>query len=216
MGVPLYLSLSSPQPEMPPVLGQIPDFELQNQFGETVKYSTHYKGSVLVVNFIFTTCPDVCPLLSKQMSKIQARIVGNSPVIRLLSISVDPANDTPEKLNVYANQYNANPRTWGFLTGDLMQIYDTVVNGFKVPMQNPTVPAGTSGAQANQDDAAIDLMAITHGEHFVILDQNGQIRAYQRAGNDQQIDEVIRTVSILANQNPNNAQANANNAPRTN
>ncbi len=196
----------------------MPDFSLVNQEGREVSWSSEYKGSVLLVNFIFTSCPDVCPLLSKQMAKIQSRLVTAAPIIRLVSITVDPATDTPDVLKVYGEKFDARFRSWSFLTGDLMQIYDTVVGGFKVAMDNPgvdpskkpaVVVADASGkvseAPKDKDDMTYDLMEVTHGEHFVLVDQSGQIRAYMQAHNDEQINRIVQTLGILANTNPLNA-----------
>jgi protein SCO1/2 len=212
--IPLYFSFTRPQPEIPPVLGEIPNFKLTNQDGREVTYNSEFRGSVLLVNFIFTTCPDVCPLLTKQMEKIQSRLQSAAPIIRLVSISVDPETDTPEVLKAYGEKYGARFKSWSFLTGDLMQIYDTVVGGFKVAMDNPKVDpskkpqpvvADAQGNPPSKDDMTYDLIEITHGEHFVMVDQAGQIRAYMQAHNDEQINQIVRTLGILANTNPLNA-----------
>jgi protein SCO1 len=197
--IPLVQSFRRPAVKVPPVLGQIPNFELTNQDGQKITWAHSFRGSVLVVNFIFTTCPDVCPLLSQQMAKIQNRILGAGAGIKLISISVDPSTDTPEALKAYAQKYEARQTLWTFLTGDLTQIYETVVNGFKVAMDGKSVPKATAKSDA---DKAYDLMGITHGENFVIVDQIGQIRAYEHARSDQDLNEIVKTVSILTNQNP--------------
>lgn len=215
--IPLYSSFTRPQPGVPPVLGEVPNFKLINQDGREITYNTEYRGSVLLVNFIFTTCPDVCPLLTKQMEKVQARMQTAAPMIRLISITVDPETDTPAVLRAYGEKYGARFRGWSFLTGDLMQIYNTVVGGFKVAMDNPKVdpsnktPVVTADAAGkpvtatptpNKDDMTYDLMEITHGEHFVLIDQIGQIRAYMQAHNDEQINQIVKTLGLLANTNP--------------
>ena len=212
--IPLYFSFTRPAPAVPPVLGHIPNFKLTNQDGRELTYNSEYRGSVLLVNFIFTTCPDVCPLLTKQMEKIQGRMQTASPIIRLISITVDPETDTPAVLKAYGEKYGARFKGWSFLTGDLMQVYDTVVGGFKIamdktqldPSKKPQpVTAGIDGKPAaapSKNDMTYDLMEITHGEHFVMVDQEGQIRAYMQANNDQQINQIIRTLGILANTKP--------------
>lgn len=194
-GVPLYRSLSQKNPSMPPVLGQVEDFTLVNQNNKTVRFSD-FAGSVLVANFIFTSCPDTCPLLTGQMAKIQSRLMGVGPAIKLLSISVDPDTDTPEVLKAYAEKYRADHKIWQFLTGPIDEIQKAVVDGFKVAFENPS-------AQNEKDKGEqIGLMEITHGEHFVIVDQKGQIRAYKHAKNTEEINEIIRLVALLANANP--------------
>lgn len=198
--IPLYFSFRAPQPELPPVLGQVPDFQLTNQDGREISWSTDYKGSVLLVNFIFTRCPTVCPLLSRQMEKVQTRLLTAAPYIRLLSISVDPGHDTPEVLKEYGRQYNARFKSWSFLTGDLMQIHDTVVNGFHVAAENPVFNA----TDVDEEEPKMNLMEITHGEHFVLVDQAGQIRSYLLGNNDEQLNKIVQTLGLLANSRPEN------------
>jgi protein SCO1/2 len=211
--IPLYFSFSSPQPKLPPVLGQISNFSLVNQEGRAVSYETDFKGSVLLVNFIFTSCPDVCPLLTKQMEKVQNRLITAAPYIRLISISVDPETDTPQVLKDYGLKFGARFKSWSFLTGDLMEIYNTVVNGFKVAMEHPGLDSKAKvefvrdPKTLKSDDITYDLLNITHGEHFVLVDQAGQIRAYMKGNNDQEINKIIHTLGLLANTNPAMASA---------
>jgi len=185
MLLPIVRSVMQPKVELPPVLYQLPDFNLKNQDGESVNLKS-FEGSAMVVNFIFTSCPGVCPMFSKQMAKIQNRIVGLSPAIRLLSISVDPETDTPSVLKNYGNEYKANFKSWSFLTGPLDEIKKVVTEGFKLVLQ--------------KSDS--NFMDITHGEHFVIVDQIGQIRAFTHARNDTEINNVIKILALVANTNP--------------
>src|SRR5687768_8252857 len=83
--VPLVQGLNRPKPELPPVLGQISNFSLTNQNGTKITWENSYRGSVMIANFIFTSCPDVCPLLTQQMAKIQNRILGAGASIKLVS-----------------------------------------------------------------------------------------------------------------------------------
>jgi len=191
-GVPIYRSLTIPKKAPLPVLGTLPNFELQNQEGRTVKFRD-YQGAVKVVNFIFTSCPNSCPLLTQQMKKIQERMSSARTNVHLMSISVDPETDTPAVLKEYGAKYNADFKQWSFLTGQLESIEKVVVGGFKIAMakEKPAKP-----------DATSTLMDITHGEHFVIVDQLGQIRAYTRADNNEQINEIVRKVAILMNSSP--------------
>ena len=189
-GVPLGRSLSQPQPKLPPVLGTIENFELTDANSKALQFDS-FKGSVVVVNFIFTSCNHVCPMLSEQMAKIQSRLVGIGPAIQLLSISVDPERDTPEKLRAYSERFKANPRVWHFATGPLETIEKVVMSGFKMAIQTK--------AEAGEDPS---LFEITHGENFVIVDPMGQIRAYKHAGTMEDINDIIRTVAILANSSP--------------
>lgn len=152
----------------------MPAFELVNQSGRAVR-SAELAGKVVLVNFIYTNCPDVCPTLTVQMRKVQerlreARLLGD-PVI-LISISVDPERDDPAVLRDYAARYKADTTTWSFLTGSTAQVRQVVVDGFKLGYE----PAGAGGAHGSGHDANL----IVHSDRFVLVDKAGQIRAYYR------------------------------------
>ncbi len=119
----------------PPKAGdKVPDFALINQDGKRIHLSS-YQGDVLLITFIYTRCPfpDFCPLVSKNFSKIYASLNKNpslGPRIRLLSVSFDPAHDTPAVLRKYAETFDAttggNPYDrWQFAvvpSKDLVQV----------------------------------------------------------------------------------------------
>ncbi|MFZ5478998.1 MAG: SCO family protein [Myxococcota bacterium] len=142
-----------------PQLAEVPAFTLQDQTGATVTRDT-LLGKVWVADFIFTTCPDICPVLSAHMAEVQARYAGNDAV-RLVSLSVDPVTDTPPVLATYAARFGATHPTWLFLTGDIEEMKRVVVGGFKMLMER-----------------AVAAETILHGTRFVVVDKKGTIRAY--------------------------------------
>lgn len=176
----VVISLRPKEAALPPVLGSLPAFDLKDQDGKTISLND-FKKSVSLVNFIFTTCPDVCPLLTAQMAKIQARAKELEIPVKLASISVDPENDTPDVLKVYAAKYHADLSNWSFLTGPLADIEKVVLQGFRVGL----------------DRSATDIFDITHTEHFIILDEQARIRAYRRAPNNVEIDKILNEVRTL-------------------
>jgi len=175
------------EPEKLPILGNLPEFSLLNQEGAQVR-AGDLKGHTLVVNFIFTSCPDTCPLLTAQMAKIQNQLKERnlSDQVRLVSITVDPATDTSSVLKTYAERYHADFSTWTFLTGSVEEVQNVVVSGFKIAMEK----VGAS-AQTIKD---VNIMDITHGEQFVIIDKAGNIRAYRSANNNSDIDRIFEVV----------------------
>ena len=112
IGYPLFSMLTEKPPL--PLLGQVEPFVLIKQDGEPYHYGNDDRP--VVVNFIFTRCPDVCPLLTAKMAEIQKRVPAKDAL--LLSISVDPAYDRPNTLLKYGEQYDANFDRWFFLTGE--------------------------------------------------------------------------------------------------
>ena len=125
-----------------PVLGDLPAFSLVAEDGTPFR-KDDLLGRVWIADFVFTSCADACPRLQGKMRKLQDRLVpleqgGN---IGLLSISVDPERDTPEKLKQYGEIFGARAGLWRSLTGDQKEVERTVVKGFhtamaKVPRDN--------------------------------------------------------------------------------
>lgn len=146
-----------------PELGDVPAFSLTDQTGATVT-KEQLLGKVWVADFMFTSCPDICPGLARHMAEIQTRYAGDDRV-RLVSFTVDPATDTPPVLAKYGESFGADPARWHFLTGDVGAVRTVVVDGFKQAMER--VPA---------TDVAPET--VIHGSRFVIVDTKGRIRAY--------------------------------------
>jgi protein SCO1/2 len=134
------------------------------------------------------------------MAKLQSRIIGNGPWIKLASITVDPETDLPWKLKKYGEQFKAAFRSWSFLTGPLPEIERVVVGGFKSAMDK----ADPSHPVASEDG---DLFSMTHGEKFVVVDQVGQIRGYFPAKTSEDLDQILKVVAILANTKPTETKA---------
>jgi protein SCO1/2 len=114
----------SSQAERLPVIGPAPDFALTSQDGERVTLAD-YRGKVVAVAFIFTTCPDICPLLTANMVRVQDELGADfGTKIAFISITVDPERDTPDVLKEYAEMFGANLEGWTFLTGDRAAVKD--------------------------------------------------------------------------------------------
>jgi protein SCO1/2 len=99
------------------VIAPAPDFTLFDTAGNTVRLSD-YRGRVVVLAFVFTSCPGVCPVISRQMAALQAELKkpGLFPQRTcMLSVTVDPETDTPEVLTKYAESFGADPSGWRFL-----------------------------------------------------------------------------------------------------
>src|SRR5262245_56594999 len=101
-----------------PVYGTLDSFALQTQ-DKNYFTAKDLKGHITIVNFILTSCQGPCPLLSAQMSEIQRMTKRFGPHVKLVSISIDPNRDTPEKLKTYARRFGADFQRWTFLTGSL-------------------------------------------------------------------------------------------------
>jgi protein SCO1/2 len=149
-----------------PSYGAVPAFTLTDAAGQRFD-SAALDGQPWVADFIFTSCPEVCPRMTEEMARLQSWLTNRALDGRahLVSISVDPARDTPEALRSYARQFHALPRTWIFLTGSQQAIEEAVVRGFKI-------------AVSREKDDTQDSFAIVHGTKFVLVDGKRQIRGY--------------------------------------
>jgi protein SCO1 len=125
-----------------PVYGSVPDFALTDQTGRPVRRAD-LEGKVWVTSFIFTSCPDECPLMAAQMAQLQSDL-AHAPELHLVSISVDPEHDIPAVLAHYAERFNADPARWLFLTGDKQAIYRLVRDGFRLGLVDPAEPSHPS------------------------------------------------------------------------
>jgi protein SCO1/2 len=175
------------EPQPPPVIGQLPQYSLLDTRGRPFG-SDELAGQVYVANFIFTRCTSICPLLTRAMATLQQRYDDeNIEGIRLVSITIDPEFDTPEKLAEYATAHQVDTQRWTFLTGTQAQIVELVEKGFKTAVGQPEL-------------AGNDLIDIAHSGHLVIVDGQGGIRGYY--GSDARgLDEVFhRSQHVLAQQ----------------
>lgn len=147
------------------VFGTVPDFLLVERSGKQVALAD-LKGKIWIANFIYTNCPDTCPVQSAQMKELQAQFIGEKD-LRLVSITVDPKRDTPKVLSEYANRFQANPELWFFLTGEKEMIYRLAQEGFRLgAVEIPHEKRPASGATH------------THSPRFVLVDRKAQIRGY--------------------------------------
>lgn len=142
----------------------LPEFALTNQDGEAVSKDS-LKGKVWLANFIFSTCPGQCIVLTNQFKDFQAEI-KEMPDVELVSFSVDPEHDTPEVLRTFGEQYQAGPQ-WKFLTGSKDDIYRLLQKGFLLDAApNPDPEQVATGEK------------ILHTTKVVLVDGEGQIRNY--------------------------------------
>lgn len=138
------------------------ELTLTNQLGQTVSLNKDLKGKVLVVDFIFTTCPSICPRLSANMRELQKAYIKKNPdLVQFISISVDPDRDSVQALRAYADRYNADHDRWWFLTGNKDSIFDYAKNELGLVLENADVPGD-----------------FVHSQKMILLDTARNIRGY--------------------------------------
>lgn len=175
-------------PEPLPQLGALPPFTFTRQDGQPFGLE-QLRGRPWVANFIFTRCPTICPLFTQKMKGVQDKTASLGERLPLVSFSVDPKYDTPERLAAYAQKHGAHPARWSFLTGDYARLKDTIVNGFKISM----------GSESPDEQ---DVLAIFHGTHFVLVDAQGQVRGYYDSDDAEATARLVRDAERLARGEP--------------
>ncbi len=114
---------------------QIPDVVVYDQDGKQLKFKSDLiAGKTVAINFIFTTCTTVCPPLTATFRRVQQGIEAQKVPVQLISISVDPTTDTPERLHDFAAKFKAGPG-WTFVTGDTDAI-NAILKAFGTAVAN--------------------------------------------------------------------------------
>ncbi len=108
-----------------PVIGKsAPDFSLTSQSGKAVRLS-RFRGKLVLLDFIYTHCTDVCPLITANLARVQRDLIARGwwgTDVVFVSVTTDPARDTPAVLKAYAARYGADLRAWYFLTGPIQTL----------------------------------------------------------------------------------------------
>jgi protein SCO1/2 len=187
-----------------PRLGEVPAFTLTGADGQPFG-TRDLDGRPWVVDFVFTSCPSVCPRMTEQMAQLQTWLRNRAldGRVHLVSISVDPTTDTPAVLRAYADRFGARPSTWTFVTGPQQAIEDAVVRGFKIAVSREKLdPSGGVGDQERGDsNDSQDGFAIVHGTKFVLVDKARQIRGYYDSNDAASQAALRRDVEALAHGN---------------
>ncbi len=145
---------------------KVPDFAFLNQ--DSITVTNHdYKGKVYVAEFFFTSCPTICPKMTRNLVYLQNELKGMDN-FGVASFTINPRFDTPRRLKTYADNYGVTNQDWHMLTGDREDIYELANAGFNIyAAENPNVPGG-----------------FEHNGYFALIDQDGYIRSrYDASGN---------------------------------
>ncbi|MGA4643211.1 SCO family protein [Limisphaera sp. 4302-co] len=171
----------NPEPPLP-VLGTVPDFVLTNQSGIAVTRAD-LRGHPWVADIIFTRCAGPCPILTRRMKMLQDALPADRPV-RLVTLTTDPAYDTPEVLRRYGEKFGADFRRWWFLTGAPEQIARLAVDGLKL-----------TALEIPEEQRSHPAELFIHSTTFVLVDGQGRLRAsFETVGEDVDFQTVQRRI----------------------
>ena len=137
---------------------KIPAFSFVNQDSVTVT-NADYDDNIYIANFIFTTCPTICPTMTYNMRYVQKKL-SIYPNIKFLSHSVNPKNDTPARLNEYAKKMKLDLSNWNLVTGDKDEIY-TIAESYYVNASKDSLAPG----------------GFLHSQYFILVDKEGRVRS---------------------------------------
>ena len=157
---------------------KISDFKLTNQNGKEITQA-NYKDKIYVADFFFTTCQDICPVMTKNMYQLQEELKNDNEIL-LLSHTVIPEVDTVEQLKEYAIENNIDDSKWNLVTGDKKQIYELARKSYLAV-----------------EDSNFNEFDMIHTENFMLIDKEKQIRGFYDGTNSEEINRLFKDIEIL-------------------
>jgi protein SCO1 len=157
----------------------IPPFKFVNQYGDSVSNKT-LNGNIYVVDFFFTTCPSICPIMHRNMLKVYDafKSTGN---FKIISHTIDPKHDSVPVLKKYADKLGITGNTWWFLQGKKEDIYTIAEKNYLVAVKQDGSAAG----------------GYIHAGYFVLIDKQKRIRGSYDGTDPKQVDQLIEDIKTL-------------------
>lgn len=160
---------------------KVPSFKYLNQ-DSVWKSKDSYKGKILIVDFMFTHCPSICPSMTSNMKSLAEATQDLSDKIQFISFTIDPSRDTPTRFQSYIKERGIVNKNWDFLTGQPeLKTYDLALQYFHV------------GAQRSDNPEEEFL----HDDKFVIVDTDGHVRGIYEGTKKEQVDILERDLRKL-------------------
>ncbi len=160
----------------------VPDFEFINQYGEKINQET-VKGKIYVVDYFFTTCQSICPIMSSQMERVAFHFKNNKEVL-FLSHTVNPEEDSVPVLKEYAGKHHAQETNWYFLTGDKKALYNLARKGYIL----------------NAEEGNGDATDFIHTQNFALIDKERHIRGQYDGTDSSDINRLIIDIQLLSDE----------------
>jgi protein SCO1/2 len=176
---------------------EVSNLQLKNQLGDSVSLS-QLKGKIIVADFFFTHCPNICPTLTRNMKKMQNSLKQKDQTnqtdtssVQLLSFSVDPERDSSSALRKYGGKYMVDPDTWWLLTGSKKTIYDFALNELKMGI------ADGGGVDSN----------FIHTQKMVLLDKFHVVRGYYDGLDSIDLGRLSRDIGLIILERDKNSKS---------
>lgn len=159
----------------------IPDFLFMNQDSQMIDNNT-FSQAVYVADFFFTSCPTICPKLTRSMLRMHDYFEGREDVL-FLSHTIDVRRDSVPRLKRYAENLGVSSDRWHFVTGDVNEIYSIADDYMSIAIEDPDAPGG-----------------FDHSGWLILVDKNRHIRSYCDGTDDNEVDRLIQDIKILLNE----------------
>ncbi len=161
----------------------IAPFSMTNQNGQTIT-EKDYENSIYVADFFFTTCPSICPIMTKNMYALQEKL-ADLPQVKLLSFSVRPQIDSVAQLKSYALKNKVDDTRWNLVTGSKKEIYNLARKSYLV-------------VKDDGDGGSYDMI---HTENFVLVDKQKRIRGFYDGTQQEAMDAIYNDIKLLVTEN---------------
>lgn len=157
----------------------IPDFSFVNQYNQKITQE-NYKGKVYIADFFFATCPGICPIMTRELTRVQKALQAIPEKVEILSHTVDPEADSTAALLAYGKEKGADFSTWNFVTGSKKKLYQMAASYLVV---------------ANEDAQA--EIKFVHSDKLVLIDKQGRIRGLYSGIETREVDQLIKDIKTL-------------------
>jgi len=158
------------------VIGEVTPFQFTERSGKLVDLET-LKGKVWVASFVFSSCKSQCPMILMEAQKISKALLFKEN-FRMVSVTIDPMTDTPQRLKQLAEEWKADPFKWLFLTGSLSETKQFMTQGLKLPTE-------------------VEGVELMHSSKLVLVDHLSRIRGYYDAEDSQQMRRLLKDAKTL-------------------
>ena len=163
----------------------IAPFSFTNQEGNEIT-NTDYRDQIYIADFFFTSCPGICPVMTRELTRVQGVIKKEALPIKILSHTVDPEQDQIKVLHDYGVKHEADFKLWDFVRGTKKQIYEQALSYLVVAMEDTT-----------------QEIPFVHSDKLVLVDAQGRIRGMYSGIEPRDVDQLITDMKLLVTENGN-------------
>ncbi len=164
---------------------RVQDFKFVNQYNDTIT-EKDYENCIYVADFFFTTCPTICPIMTKNMESLQEKI-KSYPTVKILSHTVTPEIDSVPVLKAYADKHHAIKGKWNLVTGNKKEIY------YMARQSYLAVKTNTSK----------ELYDMVHTENFVLVDSKRRVRGFYDGTDKKEMERLLQDIKWLVENDKN-------------